>query len=114
MSIGFRPQSDPRTIPEAHLWTLHRDGYIVEARMRSTPLGPEPRVYFDDGLLWSQIPRDGRDFCAFVAERPGRLRGARLASRLKFTRTNRSLLDRCRDGRRYVASRGPSRVKLSI
>jgi hypothetical protein len=37
--------------------------------MRSTPLGPELRVYFDDGLLWSQIPRDGRDFCAFVAER---------------------------------------------
>ena len=68
MSIGFRPQPDPRTIPEARLWTLHRDGHSVEARMRSTPLGPELRVYFDDTFLWSQVPRDGRDFRVFVAE----------------------------------------------
>ena len=69
MSIGFRPQPAPRTIPEAHLWTLSRGGHIVEARMRSTPLGPELRVYFDDTFLWSQVPRDGRDFTVFVAER---------------------------------------------
>jgi hypothetical protein len=40
MSIGFLPQSDLRTIPEAHLWRLHRDGHIVEARMRSNAARP--------------------------------------------------------------------------
>lgn len=61
MSVGFSRPANPLAIPEHHLWTLRKDGNTIEARTRMTPLGPELRIYEGGELLWSQVPRDGRE-----------------------------------------------------
>lgn len=55
-------------IAEHFLWRLHKDGRIVEARTRMVRLGAEMRVYSNSALLWSQIPRDGRDVDAIAEQ----------------------------------------------
>jgi hypothetical protein len=64
-------QKDSRSGPkiaEHFLWRLHKDGRTVEARTRMVELGAELRIYSNGELLWSQVPRDGRDVGA-IAER---------------------------------------------
>jgi hypothetical protein len=67
VSVGFSRPQRPVALPEHVLWTLQRAGRVVESRTRMTPLGPELRVYVSSRetgeleLLWSQVPRDGRE-----------------------------------------------------
>jgi len=66
--LPLRP-SDPREIPEHHLWTLTKDGQRAEARTRMVPIGlgrPELTFYLSSRetgemmLLWSQVFEDER------------------------------------------------------
>lgn len=68
MSVGFRARREPAPIPEHSLWTLHKDGVRIEARMRVVELGPEFRVYHGGEFTWSEVVR-GRDFQGFADER---------------------------------------------
>ena len=71
--VGLPPSaptiSDPREIPEHHLWTLTKDGRRAEARTRMVPIGlgrPELTFYVSSRetgemtLLWSQVFEDAR------------------------------------------------------
>ena len=61
MRVGFSKQPNPVALPEHFLWTLQKGARVVEARTRMTPIGPELRIYHNGELLWSQVPRDGRE-----------------------------------------------------
>ena len=50
-----RPQPPTAPIAEHHLWTLSKAGHHVEARARTTVLGPELRILIDGELWWSRV-----------------------------------------------------------
>lgn len=46
----------PPPPPKEHtLWTLTKEQRRVDARVRSTPFGPELRILIDGELWWSQL-----------------------------------------------------------
>lgn len=73
MSIGLTPRREPAPIPEATLWTLRRNGRVIDARARILPSGkPELRFYFDGELFHSAVVREVVD----IAEVAGKRRAA--------------------------------------
>lgn len=52
-ALRLVPPSPP---PVEHaLWTLTKAAHQAEARVRSTPFGPELRILVDGELWWSQL-----------------------------------------------------------